>query len=390
VKDRIEQLGDPEKLVGESAAVPVLSPNLGTPQNVLALQRTAGNSAVGAMLEQDAAGQRPQAVSPRSPALLLRSQLRTPHLQRAVTTAGGDWDTDYYNTAKDNDGQGNAYPAAANVRGADIKLKFKPNATVDAEEIGLVQSVQSYVAGAPNLTVGAQARNIKSADAKPINTGAGETDEGTAIDQSATSNNPVYAVESDKSTKLTDPVDNYFGENGWRYTDKSGVKEKTAWMFDKPRRGGANKDSRQIFEVTALAIKGAQVGTYYGSVRWGWRTDAAGAHTKIDLAKVAEGIPSSTFLKAGEIWNASKTPGGKDTVDLPMPDKVKKTTGPVTLKPPIPMADIALPVGTRVQIVSAVVGPLAGGTIKVVDGPHNGITGEVAAGPEWGNIADER
>ena len=47
-------------------------------------------------------------------------------------------------------------------------------------------------------------------------------------------------------------------------------------MFDKPRRGGAKKDSRQIFEATALAIKGAQSGTYYGSVRWGWRTDAAG------------------------------------------------------------------------------------------------------------------
>ena len=46
--------------------------------------------------------------------------------------------------------------------------------------------------------------------------------------------------------------------------------------------------------------------------------------------------------------------------------------------------------GVGVQIVSAVMGPLAGGTIKVVDGPHNGITGEVAAGPEWGNIADER
>lgn len=384
MKDRIERAEEPEALVREPAAVPAPS----AAHNVLALQRSAGNTAVGAMLQQDAQRTAPGVPAYRSPALLLRSQLRTPRLQRAVTTSGGDWDTDYYNTAKDNDGQ-NPVPPAANARGADIKLKFKPNATVNAEEIGLVQSVQSYVANTPNLTPGAKTRDIKSADAKPLNTGPGETDEGTAIDQSATSNNPVYAVENDKSTKLTDAVDNYFGENGWRYTDKSGVKEKTAWMFDKPRRGGANKDSRQIFEVTALAIKGAQAGTYYGSVRWGWRTDAAGAHTKIDLAKVTEGIPSSTFLKAGEIWNASKTPGGKDTVDLPLPGKVKKTTGPVTLRPPVPMTDIALPPGTRVQIVTEIMGPMAGGTIKVVDGPHNGITGEVEAA-EWGNLADER
>ena len=51
----------------------------------------------------------------------------------------------------------------------------------------------------------------------------------------------------------------------------------------------------------------------------------------------------------------------------------------MTLKPPIPMIDIALLVGTRAQIVTQVLGPPADGTVKVVDGPHNGITGDVAA-----------
>ena len=80
--------------------------------------------------------------------------------------------------------------------------------------------------------------------------------------------------------------------------------------------------------MTALAIKGAQAGTYYGSVRWGWRTDAAGAHTKVDLAKVTEGIPSSTFLKAGAIWNASKTPGRQGHGRPAAARQVKKPPGP--------------------------------------------------------------
>ena len=274
-------------------------------------------------------------------------------LQRAVTTSGGEWDTDNYDIVKDTDGAGTAQPAAENWRGADIKVRFKPNNLVDAEQIGLTQSVQSIVGGATNLTPGAAARPIPAADAKSINTGPGETDVGTAIDQSTTNTSPMYAVENASAANLTDGADAHFGEHGRHFTDPvKGVQDKSAWIQDTPRRAGAEKDSRQIFEVAALATKGAQAGTYYGSVRWGWRTDSAGAFTKVDLATVSEGVPSSTFLKAGAIWNASKTPGGnKDTVDLPLPD-VHVTTGPVTLKPPIPMIDIPLLAGTRLQIIT--------------------------------------
>ena len=123
-------------------------------------------------------------------------------------------------------------------------------------------------------------------------------------------------------------------------------------------------------------------------MRWGWRTDSAGAHTKIDLAVVSEGVPSSTFMKSAEIWNTGKSSTGAANVNLPIVD-VKVTTGPVTLKPPVPMADIALLPGTRLQVIQEWVAPLLAGTVKVVDGPHTGITGEVDAS-EWGNIADER
>src|SRR5262249_29386817 len=54
-------------------------------------------------------------------------------LQRAVPTFGGDWDTDHYEVVKDLDQNGNPVPAAQNVRGADITLRFKPNNNVNAE-----------------------------------------------------------------------------------------------------------------------------------------------------------------------------------------------------------------------------------------------------------------
>ena len=126
-------------------------------------------------------------------------------LQRAVPTFGGDWDTDHYQAVKDLDIYGNPVPAAQKMRGADITLRFKPNNDVNAELIGLTQSVQSYVGGALALTPAAATRAIPAAAAKPINTGKGETDEGTAIDMAAGYNNPMYPVHSVASVSLADP-----------------------------------------------------------------------------------------------------------------------------------------------------------------------------------------
>jgi hypothetical protein len=332
----------------------------------------------------------------RSAALVLRSKLRSggsvgrAMLHRAITTSGGEWDTDKYDLLKDVDGAGKAVPAAQGTRGLDITLKFKPNDLVDAELIGLTQSVQAFVAGAPNLTPAAATRAIPAGDAKAANTGAGETDEGTAIDQLGGINNPIYPASKATSGSLTDTnAKAVWGQEGWHYKDKANkVRHKDATLIDQPMRSGAQKDSRHIFETTALATKGVQAGTYYGSVRWGWRTDGTEAFTKIPLQKVSDGVPSATFLKAAGIWNAGKSSTGADTVDLPIPD-VKVTTGPVTLVMPVPMVDIALPVGTRLQIVQDLVGPVLNGRVKVVDGPHTGMTGDVSAA-EWSNIDDER
>ena len=449
VKRLPEQRGEGEQEVSPQAApAPLqsaLGVDLGQPASldagsVLALQRSAGNAAVsaliadapgvGASLTPEASAVRPVAAessveralarsvlhrarSPEredrdaaeasgsrpafsSPALLLRSKLRSgapigrAMLHRAVTTSGGEWDTDKYDLLKNVDGDGTVYPAATGVRGLNMELKFKPNDLVDAELIGLTQSVQAFVAGAPNLTPSAATRAIPAGDAEAINTGAGETDEGTAIDRAGGYNNPIYAVDSAASGSLADTSTSPgWGQHGWHYKDKANkVQHQDAKLIDTPIRSGAQKDSRHIFETTALATKGVQAGTYFGSVRWGWRTDGAEAFTKIDLQKVSDGVPSSTFLKAASIWNPGKSSTGAANVDLPIPD-VKVTTGPVSLVLPVPLLDIALPVGTRLQIVQDLVGPVLNGKVKVVDGPHTGMTGEVCAA-EWSLISDER
>lgn len=374
--------------------------------DVLQLQRSAGNHAVAQMLAADARerGAEPGALvtddAPssgvyRSPALLLRSQLRAGAarraLQRAVTTSGGDWDTTKYDLLQDKDQSGTAVPAAWGMRGLDIDLTFKPNNDVDAELIGLTQSVQAFVSNAPNLTPAAATRAIPAADAIPLNTGAGETDEGTAIDRAGGYNNPIYPVDNPASGSLADPsTDPGWGQHGFHYKDKANtLKEQDAELKDTPMRAGAQKDSRHIFETTALATKGTQTGTYYGSVRWGWRTDAKGAFTKLPLEKVSDGVPSSTFLKAAGIWNPGKSSTGADNVDLPVPD-VKLTSAMMTeLLLPVPMAPIMLPMGTRLQVLQEFVAPLLTGRVKVVDGPHTGAVGDVDGG-DWSTIVDER
>ena len=140
------------------------------------------------------------------------------------------------------------------------------------------ESVQAVINNAPNLTPAAATRAIPAASAQGINTGTGETDVGTAIDRAAGYNNPIYPVASTASTSLADTnTSPGWGQNGWRYTDAAGtLQTQDAKLIDAPRRANAATNARHIFEATATATKGTQAGVYYGSVRWGWRTDSTG------------------------------------------------------------------------------------------------------------------
>lgn len=238
-------------------------------------------------------------------------------IQCKTDTPWGDWSVSKYDLTQDVNSQGQARPASQNYRGADIKLNFKPKATVDAELIGLTQSVNSIRSGSVHsLNPTIASRSISNTDARTIN---GQSDEGAHIDMSADYNNPIYAVASKPSTSLDDPnTGAIWGQHGWHYQNAAGPQKRDGILIDRPTLRQGNINSSQVFETTALATKGAQTGMYYGSVKWGWKSDSAGNPSKIPFEVVNDGVPTSTFMKSAELWNNSATPSGDASIDLPI------------------------------------------------------------------------
>jgi hypothetical protein len=332
----------------------------------------------------------------RSPALGIRSRpeiscFGRPAIQRKIKTHGGEWDTDQYDLFQDQKPDGTPAPASWGVRGLKIKIRFTPAGIVNAALIGLTQTgtfiKNKVVYHLADKTI--ESRSITAGDAVTV---GGESDEGAHIDRVASHNNPIYAVRAASSTSLADPVtDSGWGQHGWRYKDASGrLKTRDATLIDRPWLPGSQKDSSQIFETSALATKGTQAGTYYGSVRWGWRTDAKSKFSKISFSKASEGVPSSTFMKAAALWNVSKTSSGKATLNLPLVD-VKVTTASITgvYPPGFVGPPLTIPAGTRVEIVQNALAPSLNGEIRVVDGVFTGNTLEVTPA-DMAKIRDER
>ncbi len=193
-----------------------------------------------------------------------------------------------------------------------LVLKFTPGNQVDATKIGLTQSLKDMKDGAPN-SIDATARSRKSQD-------------GHAIDRLSDKNTPIYGSESlgpNQGLDATAPTNNPTGnatelnpDNGrnatyelGHRTNNAGVWDvKDAGLYDGPTIVGG-PDSSKEFESAAVALEGPQQGQYYGSVRWGWRKDAAGALSMIPFDIVSMGTPSKEFLGAATMWNAGKVRG---------------------------------------------------------------------------------
>ncbi len=239
-------------------------------------------------------------------------------LQRKVQTLGGEWDTDKYTIAKN---------GAGREIGLDIDLKFTPQDPVDAKKIGLTQTVKAMDDGKDDFV-----DEAKKKRAVP----AGQTGEGTVIDQLSQYSNPLYATGArgahDTLADTPTPDKANWGEHGWRYKDEHGaLKTQDAHLKDTPRRPNHKNNAQQVFEVTALAIEGTQKDTYYGSVQWGWQRDGSGTFTQLPLSIISTGVPSATFTAAAEAWNKGKSSTGEEDVKLPiagespgatMPDKM--------------------------------------------------------------------
>lgn len=237
-------------------------------------------------------------------------------IQRAVRTLGGEWDTTKYDIV--NNGTIDI--------GVDIELVFKPEDPVNAEMIGLTQTAKSYQAGSlwgtnPVYTNDtAKSRAIQSGEA-----------EGTKIDRLAAYGNPLYAAKAPTAgdTLAATPTEAFWGQHGWHYVDSLGAPQhQDAILKDKPALDPPGPNAGQTFETTALAVKGTQDGTFYGSVNWGWQTDDNGALSKRQLSVVTTGVPTATFMEAAALWNANPTSTGAATIGLPTSTLPSSTTLP--------------------------------------------------------------
>jgi len=312
-------------------------------------------------------------------------------IQRAIDTRGGEWDTITYELFRDKTIHPRQnFPAEDQIRGVHIRLKFVPKLAnvTGANKIGLVQTVQSVrnnaFTFADNPTRTIENRSIKNADAIAQNTGTGHTDEGTAIDRKHNYNSPIYISPNLSSNQtLADVPSSGRGYTLWERTNTNSY----AFLEDAPALSGAEKNSRQVFETTAIATSGRASGSYFGSVRWGWQTDSQGNHTIIPLQKVSDGVPSSSFMKAAELWNNSKSSLGDDTINLPLVDVKVVKNAPITLTR-TNSTIVSLPEGTRIRILRVATNTQAG-QIIIVDGPNTGIEGEISF-TDWTNIQDER
>ena len=242
-----------------------------------------------------------------SVALAVRDQLRATRSRSArvhrVATWAGDFDTDKYDIVKD---------ATGDSTGVDIELRFKPGKNVNATLIGMTQLVNTKYKGAPlagNATVAA--RSIP----------AGQPDAGAHIDRLAAYGNPLYATKQPaaKDKLASTPTDPFWGQHGYRYQtgNPPTTKERDALLKDTPELRGHGPNASQIFESTAVAVSGVQKGTYYGSVQWGWRSDATNNFTKLPLTVVSNDVPSASFNTAAGLWAANPTSTGQATIPLP-------------------------------------------------------------------------
>ena len=301
-----------------------------------------------------------------APLSIQRKINNTRSMLQRVASHFGDFNTTNYNDV-------NSTAAGTPAVGAQIYLKFTPNNLVDARKIGLVQIARGVIGGTVDAA-GYRGRRMATH-------GAGQ---GFAVDRVSGFPNPVYPTratqrpgesQQDLGAYDTEPVTpltpaqitqvstnmgltgiNYsgWGKLGYRFM-QAGVLQGPvdAELYDAPSLGNSGNNSEQVFETAALAIEGVQTGTYYGSVRWGWRRNGTGQFSRIPLTIVSQGAPSNNFMTAAAIWNTATEDIGRETSAALANVQVVSITG--TTVTAVPGTFINIPAHTRLQILASAV-----------------------------------
>jgi hypothetical protein len=351
--------------------------------SLIALQRAAGNQATSELVREIQARDGRAASLADRPSLRILDQLR---VQRAVASWAGEWDTLRYKTTKD------AATGKTPV-GVDIAIEFRPGDKVDATGIGIIQGVVSADKGAP-LAVNPETGT------RSLTKGAMK---GFHIDQLPGFINPLYPSTAGKAgdelgtTPVLPMKTPGGGRHGWRFVDKKGTEQKlSAQMNDLPALDPHGANAKQIFETTAMAFSGHQAGTYYGSVTWGWQTNAKGKFSRIPFALLSNDVPTGTFAAAAGLWNATKTAAGAAHLRLPMGfGRWTNRDDSVIVKNPAKAVDTELAKvvkNTRVEVTSNGPGEKFNkgkdkwSKITVTEGPQIGLVGWTLRG----DLADKK
>ena len=287
---------------------------------------------------------------PGSRALAVQRQV----VQRApIATDFGEFDTTKYDAVGP---KGSEY-------GVDIVLTFDPDRTkVDAKKIGLTQALSSKLGG-----VDAAIHPTITNRMAPSGTGKGWYIDRTT---SGAYGNPLYATDvPGAKDKLGDtPTVASWGQHGWNYKDASGtLQHEKAILKDKAQRPGRGNDSGQTFETVALAVEGAQSGTYMGSVSWGWSVDGAGKYTKHPLTLVSKGKPSAAFIAAAKQWNTTTTVG-----------TIKTKADPTNVYDAAYSVAFTVAKDTEVQVTGATIhNNLVYSAVTISTGPETGKSGRI-------------
>lgn len=248
--------------------------------------------------------------------------------------------------------------------GVDIVLTFDPDRTkANAKKIGLTQSVRSQLAGTNVVLFPVQ-------QGRMVTSGTGE---GSQIDRYGGGNygNPLYATGvPGAKDKLGDTATvASWGQHGWNYKDDSGKPQhQIAILKDRPTLPDRGNNSSQIFETAALAVEGVQVGTYMGSVSWGWSVDGTGKFTQQPLTIKSKGKPSSEFIAAAKQWNKTSVGG-----------TVKATADPTNVYDASYSVAFTVAKGTEVQVTDAapIHNNITYDEVTILSGTKTGSTGRI-------------
>ena len=228
----------------------------------------------------------------------------------SLRTLGGIWEDVEYRPVQNGD------PGITDMsyfNGVRIKLEFTPKNPTDAEVIGLSQAVRSE-----QKEGGSTPKNpFYNKEINPFNKGGSEYQIDQVIEPSKINplgkNNPLYAGDFGPiDSSLDEPAHANLGQHGKRVQNNGVWESEKAKLEDTPvlwKRVGGDPSNRfyekesQLFETTAIAVKGHQIDTYYGSVSWGWSADSEGKITINPLAVSSNGVPSEAFMMAANTWN---------------------------------------------------------------------------------------